>query len=192
MKQIHSFGQLTEELKTNPLVYLLLAKKGSEQSDCAINSFNDASNGLTGVVLLWADVNHVRDIHSNYQITSVPSLLEFNQGELTNVMKGCHRTEQYKAIFENTIFVSKSAEAQKPVRSVTVYSTPTCSWCTTLKRHLEAHKVRYREIDVSKDQKAAEAMVKKSGRQGVPQTEINGQMIVGFDKDRINRLLEIK
>jgi len=45
---------------------------------------------------------------------------------------------------------------------------------------------------VSKDQKAAEAMVRKSGQLGVPQTEINGQMIVGFDRDRINRLLEIK
>lgn len=192
MKQIHSFGQLTHELKTNPMVYLLLAKQGSDQSDCAISSFSDASNGLSGIALLWADVNQVRDIHPNYNITSVPSLLEFNHGEMTNVIKGCHRPEQFKAIFENTIFVSKSAEAQKPVRSVTVYTTPTCSWCTTLKRHLDVHKVRYREVDVSKDQKAAEAMVKKSGQQGVPQTEINGQMIVGFDKDKINRLLEIK
>jgi len=35
-------------------------------------------------------------------------------------------------------------------------------------------------------------MVRKSGQQGVPQTEINGQMIVGFDRSRINQLLEIK
>ena len=46
-------------------------------------------------------------------------------------------------------------------------------------------------MDVSVDQKAAEEMVKKSGQQGVPQTEINGQIIVGFDKTRINSLLGI-
>lgn len=50
----------------------------------------------------------------------------------------------------------------------------------------------YHEVDASKDQKAAEVMVMKSGQQGVPQTEINGQVVVGFDKSRLNRLLEIK
>ena len=54
------------------------------------------------------------------------------------------------------------------------------------------HQVSYREINVAADTSAAEAMVRKSGQQGVPQTEINGQMIVGFDKPRINQLLEIK
>ena len=47
-------------------------------------------------------------------------------------------------------------------------------------------------MDVSKDQSAAERMVQKSGQQGVPQTEINGRMIVGFDKTKINQLLEIE
>ncbi len=72
-----------------------------------------------------------------------------------------------------------------------VYSTPTCSWCTTLKRYLDENRIRYREIDVSKDQVATEGKVKKSGQQGVPQTEIDGQVIVGFDKEKINMLLQI-
>jgi glutaredoxin len=46
-------------------------------------------------------------------------------------------------------------------------------------------------VDVSKDQKAAEEMVRRSGQQGVPQTDINGEMIVGFDRNRINTLLGI-
>jgi len=46
-------------------------------------------------------------------------------------------------------------------------------------------------VDVSADQKSAEVMLKRSGQQGVPQTEINGEIIVGFDKVRINRLLGI-
>jgi glutaredoxin len=51
--------------------------------------------------------------------------------------------------------------------------------------------IKYSEIDVSKDSKAAEAMVKKSGQQGVPQTTIGSEHIVGFDKARIDKLLNI-
>ena len=56
---------------------------------------------------------------------------------------------------------------------------------------LTTNKLSELYADVSKDQKAAEEMVLRSGQQGVPQTDINGQMIVGFDKNRINQLLEI-
>jgi glutaredoxin-like YruB-family protein len=75
---------------------------------------------------------------------------------------------------------------------VTVYSTPSCSWCTTLKSYFKQNNIRFKDIDVSKDTRAAEEMVRKSGQQGVPQTDINGTMIVGFDKNRINQLLDIK
>jgi glutaredoxin len=47
-------------------------------------------------------------------------------------------------------------------------------------------------VDVAADPARAEEMVKKSGQQGVPQTDINGQVVVGFDKNRINQLLEIQ
>ena len=87
---------------------------------------------------------------------------------------------------------SVMADGTKKTRQVTVFTTPTCSWCTTLKTYLNEHQVSYREVNVASDTAQAEAMVRKSGQQGVPQTEINGQMIVGFDKARINQLLEIK
>ncbi len=61
-----------------------------------------------------------------------------------------------------------------------------------VKTHLKNNGVKYSEVDVSKDQKAVEAMVRKSGQQGVPQTDINGAMVIGFDKVRINKLLGIQ
>ncbi|PWD99276.1 glutaredoxin family protein [Marinilabilia rubra] len=73
-----------------------------------------------------------------------------------------------------------------------VYTTPTCSWCRTLKDYLTNNRIKFREIDVSKDEKAAADMVKRSGQQGVPQSLINGQAVVGFDRNKINSLLEIK
>jgi glutaredoxin-like YruB-family protein len=191
MRKINSFSELEKEIKTNESVWLLLLKSGSEQSECASKNFAEAVGKIQDQVFLIADVNETKDIHTQFGINTVPSLLEFKNSKLLNVIKGCHQPAQFRAILENAIFVAASSEEGKTVKNVMVYSTPTCSWCTTLKRHLDAHQVKYREIDVSKDQKAAEAMVRKSGQQGVPQTEINGQIVVGFDKNRLNRLLEI-
>ncbi|HIE15791.1 MAG TPA: NrdH-redoxin, partial [Bacteroidales bacterium] len=85
-----------------------------------------------------------------------------------------------------------TAKDDKPQKRVTVYSTPSCSWCNTLKTHLRKHRIRFTDIDVSQDQAAAEAMVRRSGQQGVPQTDIEGEIIIGFDKNRINTLLGIQ
>lgn len=191
MKQLSDLNKLKTLQHSTEKVWLLLYKKGSAQSDCAYDNFSEIERNEKGEILCSADVTQVKDIHPEYNITSVPSLLYFEQSTLKNVVKGCHKPEQFNAIFDKSVFVSAGSNDKKPVRNVTVYSTPTCSWCTTIKRHLQENGVQYREVNVAADQKAAEAMVKKSGQQGVPQTEINGQIIVGFDKTRINSLLGI-
>jgi glutaredoxin-like YruB-family protein len=118
-------------------------------------------------------------------------LLSFEKSKLKNIVKGCYQPEQFNAIFEKSSFIVTGASEGKPRKSVTVYTTPTCSWCTVVKRHLQENGIQYREVNVAADQNAAEEMVKKSGQQGVPQTDINGQVVVGFDKTRINSLLGI-
>jgi glutaredoxin 3 len=77
-------------------------------------------------------------------------------------------------------------------KNVIVFSTPTCSWCVKLKRYLKESQVRFKDIDVSRNTSAARDMVRKTGQQGVPQMWINNVPVVGFDKNKINRLLEIK
>lgn len=191
MKGIASLNILKEELGLNENVWLLLYKKGSSQSDCAVDNFMKTRINAKNAVLCFADVNEVKDIHPEYKITSVPTLMNFEKGELKNIVKGCYKPDQFNAIFEKSSFVATGSVEGKPQRNVTVYTTPTCSWCTTIKRHLQENGVQYREVNVAADQKAAEEMVRKSGQQGVPQTDINGQMIVGFDKTRINSLLGI-
>jgi glutaredoxin 3 len=69
---------------------------------------------------------------------------------------------------------------------IKVYSTPTCPWCIKLKAYLKEKGVEFDDIDVSADQQAAQQMMERSGQMGVPQTEINGKMIVGFDKAAID------
>lgn len=189
---IQSHSELVDRIKNQEKSYLLLYKEGTEQSDCALEMLKDIELEEGNIEVLSADVNMVRDIHSKYDIKSVPSLMEFDSGNYKNVLKGCQTTDFYKAYFENVIYELKASESDKPVKSVTVYTTPTCPWCTTVKNFLKKNGVRYSEVDVAADQNAAKDMVSKSGQQGVPQTEINGEMVIGFDQTKLNRLLDLK
>lgn len=72
---------------------------------------------------------------------------------------------------------------------VLVFTTPTCSWCRRVKDYLRERHVQFREIDVSRDAKAARDLVRRTGQMGVPVVEIDGRPIVGFDKPQIDRLL---
>ncbi len=73
--------------------------------------------------------------------------------------------------------------------AVTVYSTPTCSWCHAVKDHLTSHQISFSEVDVSVDVEKAREMVARSGQYGVPVIDIDGEIVVGFDRARINALL---
>ena len=73
--------------------------------------------------------------------------------------------------------------------TVTVYSTPTCSWCVAAKEHLQTHAIDFEDVDVSTDMERARQMIEKSGQYGVPVLDIDGEIIVGFDRARIDALL---
>ncbi len=81
---------------------------------------------------------------------------------------------------------------EKKQPEIKVYSTPTCPYCVTLKAYLDEHNFAYQDIDVGSDTQAAQEMIDKTGQMGVPVTEINGEIIIGFDKPRINKLLGIE
>ena len=74
---------------------------------------------------------------------------------------------------------------------VRIYSTPTCVYCKTLKGYLQRHQVTFDDVDVSKDEKELQKMIKLSGQMGVPVVEIDEEIIVGFDKAKIDKLLKI-
>lgn len=75
---------------------------------------------------------------------------------------------------------------------VKLFTTPACPYCFTLKQFLKKHNIEFEEIDVSQDKKALEEMIKKSDQMGVPVIEINENIVVGFDKEKIAELLNIK
>ena len=187
---IKSYRELEEGTRGSERAFLLLYKSGAEQSECALNRISTLTEEKEPAIFT-ADVNEVRDIHEKFNITTAPSLVVFNKGAVVNVFKGCQTESAYESILTGREMGSAHVGEDKPAKRVTVYTTPTCTWCNTLKTYLNENKVQYREINVAADTSAAEAMVRKSGQQGVPQTDINGTMIVGFDRARIDRLLDI-
>jgi len=75
---------------------------------------------------------------------------------------------------------------------IRVFSTQFCPHCLTLKEFLRKNSIEFEDIDVSENQQAAEEMILKSGQMGVPVLEIGNEIVVGFDKEKISNLLNIK
>jgi glutaredoxin-like YruB-family protein len=191
MENVISHSDFLAKASKSEKSFLLLYKPDSEQSICALRNFKSAFAGQESTGIYTADVTTVKDIHGEYGISSVPALLVFSTGNLTNIIKGCQESNYYKALIENKLYQARTVSGEKNGKRVTVYSTPTCSWCNTLKAWLAKNNIRYSDVDVSQDQSAAEALVRRSGQQGVPQTDINGQIVVGFNQQRLKELLEI-
>lgn len=77
------------------------------------------------------------------------------------------------------------------MHQVKVYTTPTCSWCQAVKDYLRSCQVEFEEVDVSTDIEQARQLVEKTGQYGVPVIDIDGEYIVGFDRDAINTRLNL-
>lgn len=73
--------------------------------------------------------------------------------------------------------------------NITIYTTPSCVYCKMAKEFFHAHGVAYTEKNVAEDDTAREEMVRRSGQMGVPVVDINGKIVVGFDKERFTQLL---
>ena len=75
--------------------------------------------------------------------------------------------------------------------NITLYRTMSCSWCHKTEEFLKKHKIKFKSIDVGKNQKAAIEMIQKSGQQGVPVIDINGKIIIGYDEPRLRKILKL-
>ncbi|MBN2522850.1 MAG: hypothetical protein JXB24_06225 [Bacteroidales bacterium] len=153
MIQIYSYSEFISRMTVFEKAYLLLFKKGKENSDCAFTNIQSAEAKVKDVQIYYADVNSVRDIHIKYELSTVPVLLKFSKGELINVVKGCNDTSHYKALFEENL---PRAERQR--------------------------NIFYFDIDLSRDHRAAEELVKRSGQMAVHQTDINGEIMSALIK----------
>ncbi|MDD5171743.1 MAG: glutaredoxin family protein [Candidatus ainarchaeum sp.] len=87
---------------------------------------------------------------------------------------------------------NKTEPPKSAVPEVIVYSTPSCPYCTMAKEYLTKKGIKFTDHDVSRDQGKAKEMVVKSQQGGVPVLEINGRIVVGFDRQLIDDALQRK
>lgn len=75
------------------------------------------------------------------------------------------------------------------MKKITIYSTPTCTYCNLAKEYFKENKVAYEEKNVLTDLEARKEMVAKSQQMGVPVIDIEGEIIVGFDQPAVSAAL---
>ena len=86
--------------------------------------------------------------------------------------------------------MDKRAKRKQP--RVIVFTAPTCSFCRATKQYFRQQGIRFKEVDVSRDPRAARDIVRRTGQQGVPVIQIGGKFVVGFDRPKIDKLLGLR
>ncbi|MEI7632238.1 MAG: glutaredoxin domain-containing protein [bacterium] len=74
---------------------------------------------------------------------------------------------------------------------VIVYSTTWCAFCKATKQYLDSKNIKYKEVNIEEDQVAAQQIVEETGQMGVPVIRIGKELIVGFNKQKIDAALQI-
>jgi glutaredoxin len=191
MEIVLSYADAKTKFARKKRSLLLLYKSGHLESECAYHNLEMALKDKNSISAYIADVNTVLDVHPNYGVGNVPSLLFFERGKLIKYVKGCQTNRSYKTLIDKTFNMSKNSNSSKH-QNVIVYSTPACGWCNSLKKWLQVNNVIYNDIDISCNEEAALSLIKRSGHKGVPQIEINNEIVVGFQLPRLKELLEIR
>ena len=141
-------------------------------------------------LLYLVEVGRVKDVHKHYGVTATPTVIKVRGGRVIQMVAGERPLAEYEALVTGMARAAGSRRngVERP-RRVTVYTTQSCPWCVRVKEYLRKHRVSFREVDVSRDPDEARRLTARTGQMGVPQTDIDGQFVIGFDQPRLDQLL---
>jgi glutaredoxin-like YruB-family protein len=166
------FGDYSEKSKTAQVAF---------EAFCRAHPEND---------FYFVDTATVKDIHPVLEINTVPAVIKVRAGRVAQGVYGVAKEGDYLVLLDGPAKHAGSGEMKKHENlAVTVYSTPSCSWCVKVKGYLREKGVRFTDIDVSRDENKARELMQRTGQTGVPQLKIGGRYVVGFDKNKIDALL---
>jgi len=183
------FDKVIAELD-EPVMILFYTDK-SEKSQQALENLEKVDSEAAENSIYKLNARIVSDVHPRYNVTTVPTVITFRGGRPSEFTYGVQSPEYYQRLLQHYSAPVNTEDGTAPANRVTVYTTPTCPYCTQVKRYLDSHNVTYSEVDVASDQAAAQELVSRTGQQGVPQTEINGQYVIGYNTAEIDRLLNL-
>jgi len=155
----------------------------------ALAELREFSKENKNVPVYAINVEAVKGVHKQFGVANVPTVVALKKGKVLWQLEGVESAQLYNRILSGISSVSKSTGKKGTNHRVIVYSGPGCPACGTAKTYLRQRGIFFREIDISRDQHAAERLIQRSGQRAVPQIDIDGHLIVGFDKAKIDRII---
>jgi glutaredoxin 3 len=175
--------------KHKKFLLLLFYANFSSASKRALAELEKFSKEDEQVPVYVIDVERVKGVHKQFGVESVPTVLALQKGKVTQRLEGVESAGFYARIFFG-VYPSHLKKGKSPVsHRVIIYSGPGCPACGTAKAYLRRRGVNFREVDIARDHYAAQRLVRRSGQMAVPQIDIDGHLIVGFDQAKIDRIL---
>ena len=171
---------------------LLFWGEFSDAAQRALSEVEEFAAEHEEVPVFVVDVQKVKGVHRQFDVERVPTVLAVEKGKVTKSVEGVQSARFYAFHFAGAAPSRAGGSGESRPRRVVVYSGPGCPPCGLLKNYLRRHGVAFREIDISRDQRAAAEIVRRSGQMAVPQTDIDGRLVVGFDRAKLSRLLGIQ
>ncbi len=163
----------------------------SEPAQRALLELEEFNRENEDVPAFGIDVQKVKGLHKEFGVENVPTVVVLKKGRVAQSLEGVRSAQFYAVALAG---LAPSRPGEKPERRpqrVVVYSGPGCPPCGMLKSYLRRHSIAFREVDISRDERAARMLVRRSGQMAVPQTDIDGGLVVGFDRSKVDRLLGI-
>ncbi len=189
IKDDNHFKQVQENHKDFLiLVFYANFSSAAKRAITEIENFSKENKELPVYVI---DVEKVKGVHKQFGITAVPTVISLEKGKVGRCIEGVESGRFYSRVFAGALSSQHRKSGEKKSHRVVVYSSPGCPACGAARAYLRRQGISFREIDISRDQHAAERLVRRSGQMAVPQIDIDGHLVVGFDQAKINRLLSI-
>lgn len=190
LKQVKDEEHLNKlQNKYKDLLVLAFYGSFSDAAERAREELKQFGSENRDIPLYLVDVQKLKGIHKQFSVSSVPTVVVIKDGEIRHRIEGVQNYRFYERIIMDISAPppEKGSDGKKK-RYVVVYSGPGCPACGSAKRYLRKNRIRFREVDISKDEQAAKRLVARSGRMAVPQIDINGELVVGFDQADLRHL----
>lgn len=191
VRMIENYQDLASALQTQKeTVVVGFFGEFSDKSRAAFPAFQAFCARHPELPVFLVDVGKVKDVHPRLGVKLVPTVVTLKDGKVLQQVVGARTIEEWETtLLGPARTASASSGSSRPSHRVVVYTGAHCPWCTRVKAYLRQRNVPFTEIDVSRDPSAAQALVRKTGQTGVPQLDIDGRYVIGFDKARIDALL---
>ncbi|MFO7891035.1 MAG: thioredoxin family protein [bacterium] len=187
IKDENNLVQIQEKHKD--FLMLLFYADFSENAKRALSELEKFSRENKEVPVYVIDVQKIKGVHKQFEVENIPTVVAVKKGKVSWRIEGVESAELYDRILSEANALSSKKGKKSVSHQVIVYSGSGCPACGAAKTYLRRQGVRFREIDISRVQHAAERLVRRSGQMAVPQIDIDGHLIVGFNQAKIDKFL---